>query len=61
MSGSLSTRSQASTMIESISVDSALRASGRFIVTMRTPALFDQGVGHVFRLPGLCLRKCNTF
>src|ERR1700726_481577 len=35
MSGSLSTRSHASTMIESISVESALRASGRFSVKIR--------------------------
>src|ERR1700741_5222568 len=35
MSSSLSTRSQASTMISIISVLSALRACGRFIVTMR--------------------------
>src|SRR6202022_2251254 len=35
MSGSESTRSQASTIIESISVDSALRASGRFSVRTR--------------------------
>src|ERR1700736_4184933 len=35
MSGSSSTRSQASTIIESISVESALRAAGRFRVTMR--------------------------
>ena len=35
MSGSVSTRSQASTMIESISVESALRASGRFSVKIR--------------------------
>src|ERR1700737_264997 len=35
MSGSESTRSQASTIIESISVDSALRASGRFRVKIR--------------------------
>jgi hypothetical protein len=36
MESSLSTRSQASRMMASISGDSALRASGRFIVTMRT-------------------------
>src|SRR5690242_5448487 len=35
ISGSLSTRSQASTMIESISVESALRASGRFSVKIK--------------------------
>src|SRR5258707_14441880 len=35
ISGSLSTRSHASTMIESISVESALRASGRFSVRIR--------------------------
>ncbi|SHV42874.1 Uncharacterised protein [Mycobacteroides abscessus subsp. abscessus] len=35
-SGSLSTRSQACVMISSISPDRALRACGRFIVTMRT-------------------------
>src|SRR5512144_2822525 len=35
ISGSESTRSHASTIIESISVDSALRASGRFSVTTR--------------------------
>src|SRR6185312_16870974 len=35
MSGSVSTRSHASTMIESISVESALRASGRFSVRIR--------------------------
>src|SRR6201991_4113961 len=35
ISGSLSTRSHASTIIESISVESALRASGRFSVRIR--------------------------
>src|SRR4029453_17873021 len=35
ISGSVSTRSQASTMIESISVESALRASGRLSVRIR--------------------------
>src|SRR5262245_39450801 len=35
ISGSESTRSQASTIVESISVDSALRASGRFSVRIR--------------------------
>src|SRR5689334_6379127 len=35
ISGSLSTRSHASTMIESISVESALRASGRFSVKIK--------------------------
>ena len=36
MSGSASTWSQASRMIAIISPDSALRASGRFMVTTRT-------------------------
>src|SRR6185312_4037897 len=60
ISGSLSTRSHASTIVESISVDSALRASGRFSVRIRVcprcsmmaSGPFSDSVTSV-RLPGL--------
>src|ERR1700730_14127791 len=67
MSGSVSTRSHASTMIESISVESALRASGRFSVKIRVcprcpmmaSALFsDSFTGD--RLPACRPRTCQT-
>src|ERR1700730_15935611 len=67
MSGSLSTRSHASTMIESISVESALRASGRFSVKIRVcprcsmmaSALFSDSLTGD-RLPACRPRTCQT-
>src|SRR6202048_1889990 len=67
MSGSVSTRSHASTMIESISVESALRASGRFSVKIRVcprcsmmaSALFSDSLTGD-RLPACRPRTCQT-